>query len=353
VAIALSMIAVAALRGQPEPPRRHETRWVVVSDPATDLWYHTLAVLGVHGPGTLPLYDSDYAQAIAGEKARRAVGPSALDREATRLKRAIMADSAFEVLHFLPLYLDRTPPEALPRALRHIAVESRATVAPERVLGALRSSLSSRAERQVLSDLADAIEDEWQTFYADYAASRAALVAERRRVLQSRWDTAFAPRLDPVFRAVGARGGVLLISPPLGIDGRVVNLGVAGMIVAVSDAAAVSAADAPLLAAIRELCFPLLQHIRDVDPVARAHAARGADESGGAAVQCGAWLVDALMPSFAIEYRALFLPARAGESPATYRRRFDKRFAIDAATLGALSQLITGNSSHPSLPLGR
>ena len=351
LAVALSVIAAATLHAQREPQRGQETRWVVVSDPATDLWFHALAVIGIDGPGTLPFYDADYAQAVAGEKARRGVNPTRLDRDALRLRRAIMSDSAFELLHFLPLYLDRTSPEALARALRQIAAGSRATLASEDVLGALRSSLSSRAQRAVLADLADAIEDEWQAFYRDDASRRTAALAARRRALQSRWDESFAPRFARVFRTIGADGGVLLISTPVGPEGRVVNLGPAGVIAAVSDRGG-AGADAPLLAAIRELCFPLLQHIQDTDPIARAHAARGADESSRAAVQCGAQLVDSLMPSAATEYRALFLRARAGESPTGYRRRFDQRFRTDTVTLRALSQAM-GGSTHLSLPLGR
>ena len=340
---ALCVTTVGALHAQPDPARGRETRWIVVSDPATDLWFHTLAVLGVNGPGTLPFYNPDYAQAVGEEKSHRGIGATKLDREAVQLRRSIMSDSAFEVLHFLPLYLDRTSPEALPRVVREIADGNRPTAVPEEVAAALRSSLSSRAQRAVLVDLADAIDDEWRAFYAG-SALRATVVAERRRGLQTRWDEFFSPRLVPVFRAIGVERGVLLISPPLGAEGRVVNLGAAGVIVAVSDRRDDAAPDAPLLAAIRELCFPLLQHIRDVDPIARAHGARGADESSRAAVQCGAQLVDSLMPSSASEYRALFLRARAGESAAGYRRRFDQRFQTDAVTLRAVSHLL--------LPLG-
>ena len=353
LAVALYAMAAATLHAQREPQRGSETRWIVAGDPATDLWFHALAVIGVDGPGTLPFYDADYAQAVVGEKARRGFSPTRLDRDALRLRRAIMSDSAFELLHFFPLYLDRTSPEELPRTLRQIAAGSRPTVASEEVLDALRSSLSSRSQRAVLADLADAIGDEWRAFYRDYTSRRAESVALRRRALQSRWDEFFAPRLVEVFRAIGAERGVVLISPPLGPEGRVVDLGVAGVIVAVSDRGDAAAPDEPLLAAIRELCFPLLQHIRDVDPIARAHAPRGADESGRAAVQCGAQLVDSLMPASAGAYRALFLGPRGGESPAGYRRRFDQRFRTDSVTLRALSRTIAGRASHLPLPLGR
>jgi hypothetical protein len=351
IAVSLNVIAVGALHAQSEPARAHEPRWIVANDAAVDLWFHSLAMLGVNGPGTLPFYDAGYARMVIEEKARRGIAPSQLDREATRLRRAIMSDSSFELLHFLPLYLDRTSPEALPRFRRQAAAQNAPPLEPEDVVSAFRSALSSEAQRAVLMDLADAIEDEWRTFFERDAAERADARVARHRALQARWDEIFAPRLAPVFRMIGVPRGVLLISASLGGEGRVANLGAAGMIVAVSDQRDAATGDAPLLASIRELCFPLLERIWKIDPGARAHAARGAEESSRAAVQCGARLVDALMPSSASEYRALFLSARPGESAVGYRRRFDQRFRTDATTLRAVSAEIARVASRAEGPL--
>jgi hypothetical protein len=344
-ALALHIAAPASVHGQGQSARFHGPQWIVASDATTDLLFHSLAVLGVNGPGTLPFYDTRYAQRVSDEKARRGIAPSRLDRDAARLRRAIMADSAFELLHFLPLYLDRMSPEDLPRFLRHAAANPTA-LAPEEMVRVVRSSLPSSAQRAVLADLADAIDDEWATFSRGAAALRAAADGARRRALQARWDEIFAPRFDEVFRASGVSRGVLLISPALGAEGRVANLRAAGVILAVSDWSGGRTPDAPLLAAIRELCFPLLQHVAEIDDGAKAHAARSAEESSRAAVRCGAQLVDARMPSAAGEYRALFLSARPGETEAGYRERFDRRFQTDAVTLRAISREIARATSR-------
>lgn len=352
LALALHVWIMTAVHVHAQAVRPTETPWIVASDAATDLWFHSLAVLGVNGPGTLPFYDAGYARDVAQEKARRAIGPSMLDRDADRLRHAIMADSAFELLHFLPLYLDRMSLDGLPRFLRQAAAPDPPPLAPQEVVKALRSALSSGDQRAVLMSLADAIEDERRTFFEGYASSQADARLGRRRVLQARWDERFASPLTPVFRAIGVTRGVLLVSPSLGPEGRVVSLGTAGLIVAVADRADSPTSDAPLLASIRELCFPLLQRIAAIDPIASAHAARGADESSRAAVRCGAQLVDTFMPSSSSEYRALFLDARPRESEAGYRQRFDRRFQTDAATLRAVSQEIARVASRAegSLP---
>lgn len=351
-ALALRLAAPVSVSGQGRAAQPVEPQWIVASDATANLWFHSLAVLRVDGPGTLPFYDLRYAEGVNEEKARRGIAPSRLDRGAVRLRRAIMADSAFELLHFLPLYLDRMSPDALPRFLRRAAANPTAQE-PDEVVRVVRSSLPSSAQRAVLVELADAVEDEWTAYSKDAAASRAAADGARRRDLQARWSEVFAPRFADVFRAIGISRGVLLISPALGAEGRVVNLGSAGVILAVSDWSGGPAPDAPLLAAIRELCFPLLQHVADIDDAAKAHAARSAEESSRAAVRCGAELVDARMPSASGDYRALFLSARPGETEAGYRERFDRRFQTDAVTLRAISREIAramGNRSLTGAP---
>ena len=345
----ISLQAIAGRTGsaQSRPTPSRGTEWIVAGDPSTDLWFHSLATIGLTGPGSLPFYDARYARLAAAEKARRGIPPSALDRNGARLASAITGDSAFEVLHFLPLYLRATSPAEFAHQVRAIARDDDVTGIPAEIRRAVRSALPSTSERTLLLELADAIDDESRTFFTAYAADRASDDSIRRRDLQARWDDSFAPRLAAVFRMIGVRRGVLLISPPLGPEGRVVNLASAGMIIAVSDWRGATP-DAPLLASIREMCFPFLEQVWKIDR--STHAARGAEESSQAAVRCGAEVVDSLTPASAAAYRALFLGARPGETPAEYRRRFDQRFSIDAATLRAISRELRRVVARPLEP---
>ena len=118
VAIPFLLIVSRGLDAQVVTPPSHELRWIVAGDAAADLWFYSLGTLGIDGPGTLPYYDARYARTVAATKARQGVGPSKLDRGAFRLRQAMASDSAFEVLHFLPLYFGRMEPKELPRRLR-------------------------------------------------------------------------------------------------------------------------------------------------------------------------------------------------------------------------------------------
>ena len=144
VAIPFLLMVSRGLDAQVVTPPSHELRWIVAGDAAADLWFYSLGTLGIDGPGTLPYYDARYARTVAATKARQGVGPSKLDRDAFRLRQAMASDSAFEVLHFLPLYFGRMEPKELPRRLRRTVASTPAAPAADDVTQAVRSALASR-----------------------------------------------------------------------------------------------------------------------------------------------------------------------------------------------------------------
>jgi hypothetical protein len=337
--------AQEALPNHPSPDR-----WIVATDPATNLWFHSLAVLGVRGPGSLPFYSDRYARVIADAKRKRAIPPTRLDRDAMHLRAAFMADSAFEVLHFLPLYLTQLAPEALPGVLRRASTRTDDAGVAHEFVAALRAALPSNAEQAALTELAAAIDDEWRSFYAGFLAVRADTAADAVRALQARWNERFTPQLVAFLGAVGGSSGRILVSPALGTEGRIVNLGPAGIVVAVGNGVSTSIKDAPLLLAIRELCFPFIEQLTERGLTGSGLPALASEERASAAVQCGALLVDAALPEMSSDYRSLFLSARSGETPAQHRLRFDERFQVDARTMRLISGVIARVATPASGP---
>lgn len=338
VRVALALLVTSAVAGgQPgaTPSTVPSVRWIVTRDAASDLWFHSLAVLRISGPGALPFYDDAYADTIVLAKRRRG-GTTLLDRRSVVLRRALLGDRAFELLHFLPFYLTRTQPLELTALLRRVASPTTGGDSPPEVESALRAHFTRESQRRVLVELADAIDDEWRGFYASYAAATSADEARRIRALQARWDEVYAPRLDAWFRALDIPRGVFVVTPALGAEGRIVTLGEAGTVVAVSAWRGSSSPDAPLLAAVRELCFPALQRMTPNAPSARDASI----SSSRAAVRCGALLLDAFFPAAADEYRSLFVDPEPGETRAALRQRFEARFHVEEATLQHLSTSI-------------
>ena len=78
--------------------------WNFESVESADLLFHGLAVVGVRGFSSLPLYDLEYAEQVRAAKEAKGIYPTSLDKQAGSFREAFESDSTFELLHFLPLY---------------------------------------------------------------------------------------------------------------------------------------------------------------------------------------------------------------------------------------------------------
>ena len=151
--------------------------WSFQDDAFAELWFHGLAVIGLHGFGTLPLYDPTYALAVREERAGAGLAPTPLERQRATFLAAFQGDDAFEVVHFVPLYLAGADPEAALRALRTVAALPPGTPDTEGAtrLGAPRAVASgpARAAREATSHPA------WRTSRSGGSGARRSTCARR------------------------------------------------------------------------------------------------------------------------------------------------------------------------------
>lgn len=331
VALVIAINAAAAgqpIRAQSPVPARTAPSWGVARDPFVDLWFHCLALVGYEGYGPLTLYDQGYAARVRAAKRRGGVATK-LDVDGGALAAAFGRDSAFEILHFVPLYFaGRDPRLALADLRRAIASPTASSSAPARLIA---GTLATARERTLLLSFIDAADDEWTSYYAAVWAGRTE--SDRRAVqdLAGLWSDRFARPLAGYLDAIGLTRGVIIVSPAAGSDGRFVR-DAGGLAVVVVSSARTDLADAPLLASVRELAYPLLDRLRAplTPTTTRVAAARARD---AAAVRAGALLLDATDPRLAAEYRNHFLGLTTGRS-------FDSAYPIDRDTESELRTLI-------------
>lgn len=320
-------------------------RWIVGRAPQVDLWYHGLAVIGYEGFGALPLYDPGYAARAAAARVESGSPESSLVTEAARFRSALSRDSIFEVFHFLPMYFTASTPQGMLDALRKVAGSTGTPDVgdPTAQFGAAATAyvLEQPGQRRVLGEFVDALEDEWDVFFADYSRELARTEAERAGQFQQRWDGVFQPALLPYLRSFRLDGGVILVSPALGAEGRIFqgdpNNPVDNVVaVGFSDGAV---PDAELYAVVRELCFPL---VRGAIEAAGSGQDRVAAErsSSRAAVRCGALLLDQYLPSAAAGYRSTFADVESTD-PGLVRRAFVQAYPLDPALERALQEAVT------------
>ena len=117
--------------------------------------------------------------------------------------------------------------------------------------------------------------------------------------------------------------GVLLISPAIGSEGRIVRIG-DQTVIAVGTSSSLSPA-APLYEAVRELCFPLVNRVSGVTTGSMSRSA-AIDAANHAAVRCGAMLLDVSSTTMGAEYRETYLGSMSNRGNVS--REFDARFPL-------------------------
>ena len=297
LALALTLPALAA--GQREPPAQPTPNaaprgWTVARDPFAELWFHTMALVGDQGFGVLPLYDAGRARATP----RRTRRDAAANERLASIRRQLAADSALELLHFVPMYFIGVAPSEALDALDDAATfrNERADDRAHAIARAIVASLATSAERRTLAQAVGAARDELAArtvVAADSAARRAA-------DLELRWNEEFLPAIGGYLARSGQLHGVILVVPAIGVDGRVVVSPSLGTVLAVG-AGTANEPEAPLLSAVRELTFHALDRV-PVPHEGRIAAARRRDVL---AVRAGAILLES-NPRLAEQYRAWY-----------------------------------------------
>ena len=314
---------VVAAQGAPQAPSA-ATAWRVASPDAAVAWFDLLATLRLPGVGAFSLTAAT----------RPGTGADAA------LARRLAGTRESEVLHFVPLYFPSGDRAALAAALRAAASDS-AVAAPRAtlVVGALRGAMSASLRQRTLPDLARALE----RFEADAAA------AGRLAQLQARLSTDYLAALAPWLALERLDEGRLLVAPGIGPEGRLFaatpdrqdNLVAVGLFAADPDP------EAPLLAFVRELCYPAVTRAVSAARL-DGPTAEVARRSGTAAVRCGAALLDARLPDRSARYRAFWLRQSGLQSAgADTLGAFSHAFPEDAALAPHLARAIRRVGQRP------
>lgn len=313
----------SALRAQ-----QRDASWQVTASPMLELWSRGAALATRESGGPLQLY------AVAARDA--AGGWAALGRAMQPFRGAIASDSAFEVLHFAAIPLAAEDPAS---ALRALLAPGGGSIAVERIRSALAVALPDPVRRQVMQGFLRALEQGWSEGGRDAWRREAPDRAARLAQLQGAWQSEFLPALSPFLRGIGARGGVILVQPAIGGEGRVLDDGAGRWIVAVSE----SPGARPLLAAVRELCFPLVQRVLDASAVERGtDRAVAAALRERAAVRCGAMLLARRLPARLRAYEVLYGAASEAQ--------LASRHPLPPAAERALAVAVTRAAGEPAAP---
>jgi hypothetical protein len=286
--------------------------WRFVDDPLTNLWFHGLAVVGFYGFGPMPLYNPDYRRAARDDRRELGLDETTLERGRGSFQQAFGADSAFEILHFVPLYFYGASLDSALEALRAVAETTGGSSAvndpaARRGARAVEAIITGEGARHTLGLFVEALAEERTTLRAIRAMQARAGESDPGRVqeLGRLWREEFVPAFGGFFAEEKIDGGVVLLTPSLGAEGRFLAHRDYGALVALGASASVPAASA-LGALVRELCYPSVE--RAMAPFMgefrdRVTAQRVNDQT---ATRCGELLMETRVPAHLPAYRERF-----------------------------------------------
>lgn len=333
------MRAITAVAAPPpsaadsEVPEVPVSTWHVEPKPQVDLWFHSMAVIQADQPGPLALYSADYASRIRELKIERGVYPTQLDELAEDFRERIGDGPSFDLFHFLPLYFPRADPERMLDALEAVAenrINDPTVYGPDvgNTVYNLSLQITGGRERGVLKDLVQAVRDEWNVFYRDYWKENEEKRNKRYAAVQSMWDSLFAPKLAGYLQRRRLTGGLLVPSPAIGPEGRIVESDTYNpndQIVSVQMPLSTDRPETTVYAFLKELCFLLIDDQQLVkytmDPADLQDLRRRA------AVRCGADIMQFYAPVLASGYRRVFLDAVGAEESSTVSA-FERVYAL-------------------------
>jgi hypothetical protein len=324
--------ATAAESEEYEPPI---TSWVVRPRAHVDLWFHSMAVIQADQPGPLGLYSADYARRIREVKQELGIYPTPLDELAEGFREDIGEAGELDGVHFVPLWFPRADPEQMLEALAAVANQDyRDPAARAAGMGTgmqqMVFTFDKGGERSLLRRLVEAVRSEWELFYRDYWQDGETLRAARYDAIQEMWDNLFAEKLAPYLENRRLTGGLIVPSPAIGPEGRIVELddyNPQDQIVSVQLPLDTETPDASVFAFLKELCFLLIDDRRLISFISEdavtvndlGDGQRGEleDLRRTAAVRCGAYIMEFHAPVYAARYRRVFLDAVGAEESST------------------------------------
>ncbi len=325
-------VVEAAEAEEYEPP---VTAWVVRPRPHVDLWFHSLAVIQADQPGPLGLYSAEYASEIRRVKQGLGIYPTPLDSLADYFREEISEGGGLDGIHFVPLWFPRADPEEMLQVLRAVANQDYDDPAARnmRMATGMRQmvfTFDKGGERRLLRRLVEAISLEWDIFYRDYWDNGEAVRAERYDAIHMVWDDLFAEKLAPYLESRRLTGGLIVPSPAIGPEGRIVELSdydPQDQIVSVQLPLHTNNPDATVFAFLKELCFLLIDDRKlvnfisesaiTINDLSSAELGELEDLRRTAAVRCGAYIMEFYAPIHAARYRRVFLDAVGAEESST------------------------------------
>ena len=302
--LALWTAAVVVVAGAARPANGQTPRWRVTTREDVDLWLHGFAML-TSDTGHVTFFDRGYKQRITALKQQRSVF-TLLDANRQQLSQRFVTNPQLTNAQFLAMYFP---------SLHEIATATdyfirsggnpRASSDPQvqREIYILAQNFPAPADRTWLKLFVQSLQDEDSKFYHAYWTNEQQVRGAAFAQFNQLWTSRYYARLSRFLNNTQQPAGELMLSLPLGGEGRTVNGGKdSNMIAVVYPSSPDSAANA-LYGFVHEAVARVVDEaIADNTTPAQQRSGVTIGYSGNGAVRGGAVLLRRVAPELVSGY---------------------------------------------------
>jgi len=334
---AMATNAPAQIRPAPRPG------WQVKTAEHVDLWLHGFAML-TSDTGHVPFFARGYKQQITALKRQKSV-LTQLDANQQQLSARFAANPALTNAQFLAMYFPSfqeivTATDFFFRSSGNPRAASDPQMQQE--IAILAANFASPADRNWLRLFVQSLQDENTKFFHAYWTGEQQARGAAFAQFNQQWVAQYYPKLSRFLNNTQQSAGDLILSIPVGGEGRTVSDGKQSNAIAVEFPKTPEAAAEPLYVFVHEAVAKLVEEaITDNTTPAEQRSGATIGYSGNGAVQAGAVLLQRVSPDLAAGYMRFYLQTLGKSAPAgDPTAAFAAAFPIPQAILNAVTKQI-------------
>jgi hypothetical protein len=303
--------------------------WRIATREHVDLWLHGFALLQADS-SLVPYFRLDYRDAVA---ARRQSGArSLLDTNFDRLRQRTIDNPQLTSAQFLALYFASWDDlqEGVERFLRDNGDVQRARAyETRRMYATLATYFPTGADRDWLQTFVQSLEDERTRFFDAHWRQEQQRRGAVYGAIESQWNGGTGMAIGRFLTASDQRRGTILLSTPLGGEGRTLNVGRGDNFMAVGfPATDEDPREAFFVVAHEAVGTVSNQVVRDNSSAADERSGESARWASLAAVRGGAMMLERVAPELADGYRRYYLRLARQAATGDAAQRFAATYAI-------------------------
>jgi hypothetical protein len=322
---------------------RAPAAWRLATLEHVDLWLHGFALL-TSDTGHVPFFARGYKQRITAAKRQRNLFTQ-LDANQQNLSARFASNPSLTNAQFVAMYFGSfqeivTATDFFIRANGNPRAASDPQI--QQQIALLAANFPSPADRNWLRLFVQSLQDENTRFFHDYWTSEQQTRGAAYAAFQEAWMSRYYPKLSRFLNNTQQASGQLVLSLPLGGEGRTVNDGKQSNLVAVEFPPTIDAAPEALFGFVHEVIAKLVDEaIADNTTAAEQRSGVTVGYVGNGAVRGGALLLQRVAPELVPAYMRYYLATLGRTAPSgDPSAAFAAAFSLPAAILSAVNKQI-------------